>query len=137
MKLIKMFCGILQVVRDILIPRQLYYRSVYRVSINSSGHEKTPLHKINLSYSSVPVLNVISANYYFLSNDCWTIHFLRYLFCAGHKGPTVNSATLILPLDVTTHREGFLFAWNYRELANSILTLYVTGLKVVSNPGAL
>ena len=45
-------------------------------------------------------------------------------------------ATLVLPLDVTTPRDSFcLFALNYRELANSLLTLYVTGLKVVSNMG--
>ncbi len=44
--------------------------------------------------------------------------------------------TLILSFDVTTPRGSFcLFAWNDRELANSLLTLYVTGLKVVSNPG--
>ena len=43
--------------------------------------------------------------------------------------------TLVLPFDVTTPRYSFcLFVWGYRELANSLLTLYVTGLKVVSNP---
>ncbi len=43
---------------------------------------------------------------------------------------------LVLPLNVTTPHDSFcLFIWNYRELANSLLTLYVTGLKVVSNPG--
>ena len=37
---------------------------------------------------------------------------------------------------MTTPRDSFcLFAWNYSELANSLRTLNVTGLKVVSNPG--
>ncbi len=36
-----------------------------------------------------------------------------------------SSATLVLPVDVTTPHDSFcLFAWNYRELANSLLTLY-------------
>ena len=45
---------------------------------------------------------------------------------------------LILPLDVTTPRDSFrLFAWNYRELANTLLTLLATGLDRSSNPPPL
>ena len=35
----------------------------------------------------------------------------------------------------TLHDSFCLFAWNYRGLAKFLFTLYVTGRKVVSNPG--
>ncbi len=46
----------------------------------------------------------------------------------------MSSAPLVLPIDLTTPHDSFrLFIWNYRVLA--FLTLYVTGVKLDSNPG--
>ena len=51
-----------------------------------------------------------------------------------HKA-NLSSATLVVPLDVTTPRDSFRhFAWNYRELANTLPTLVATGLDRSSNP---
>ena len=63
------------------------------------------------------------------------------VLCAERRGTTeqhkatLSSATLVLPLDVTTPLDSFcLFAWNYRELANTLLTLLATGVDSSSNP---
>ncbi len=55
---------------------------------------------------------------------CKSNYFLRKVLVYEQSSETLSSATLVLPLNVTTPRDSFwVFYWSYTELANSLLTL--------------